>query len=141
MRRRGRPPVGPALVDRLDGSPQAKTRLRVILQVLGGERTVPEACAQLGIERSRFHELREAVLQEALAALEPRLRGRPPRQASPEEAQVAALEDQVQELKVDLRAAQVREELALVMPHVVHKPQSTPHARGGEKGGPRNAAP
>jgi len=139
MRRRGRPPVGPALVDRLDGSPQAKTRLRVILQVLRGEATVPEACAELGIERSRFHELRETVLQEALAALEPRPRGRPPRQASPEEAQVAALEDQVQELKVDLRAAQVREELALILPHVVHKPETAPTASGEKKGAKHDA--
>jgi len=71
------------LVERLDGSERAKTRLRVILETLSGQRTIPDACEELGIQETMFHRVRSEVLQTALDRLEPRPLGRPPRQVSP----------------------------------------------------------
>ena len=110
------------MVDQIDGSGQAKRKLRVILQTLAGEKNVPEACAELGVTRSRFHALRQEFLLDAVASLEPRHRGRPARQVSPEQARVEELERQNQTLAIELRAAQVREELAAVMPHLFKNP-------------------
>jgi succinate dehydrogenase/fumarate reductase flavoprotein subunit len=89
------------------------------LQTVAGEKSVVDACTQLNVSEARFHELRSEVLQAAIAQLEARPKGRPPQQLSAEEARIAQLEKQVTELKVDLRATQIREELALLMPHVL----------------------
>ena len=113
---RGRKPLGPKLVEGLQGSAQAKERLRIVLQTMAGQLSVAQACAQLGIGPARLHELRAEVLQAALDRLEPRPSGRP----RPEPAgDVAALEEEIRELRIDLKAAQVREEIALAMPHLL----------------------
>lgn len=115
---RGRPPLGAEIVEHLTGSPQAKQRLAVILRALTGEITIPQACQELGVGESRFHELRNEVLQHALEDMEAKPRGRPP--SPQEDARVADLQRQIQALKIDLRAAQIREELATMLPHVLH---------------------
>jgi hypothetical protein len=117
---RGRPPLGTELVGKLEGSALAKERLKVFLQTLAGELTVVQACEQLQIGEARFHELRNEWLQSACSALEPKPAGRPRTPEPSEEAQhVATLQRQLQELKIDLRAAQIREQIALVMPEVM----------------------
>ena len=113
---RGRKPTGPTAVERLAGSREAKERLRVVLETLAGRCRVGEACARLGISEPRFEQLRAQVLQAGLDRLEPRDVGRPPRPAV--DAQVRALEARVAELEIELRAAQVREEIALALPAV-----------------------
>jgi transposase-like protein len=110
--------LGAELVQHLAGSAQAKQRLSVVLQTLAGERTVAQACAELGIGESRFHALRNQVLQQTLDALEPKPLGRPT--AAPEDARLARLQQEIRSLTVDLRAAQVREELAMMLPRVLH---------------------
>jgi len=117
--RRGRKPLGPKLVDRLDASADAKRRLRLILETIAGARAVPEACDALGVTEARFHELREQALAGALQSLEPKPLGRPPKRPSPEDPRLAELEAEVRELRLEVRAAQVREEIAAVMPHVL----------------------
>lgn len=116
---RGRPPLGPGLADRVEGSAPAKERLKIILATIAGQVTVAEACEKLGVNEARFHELRTEWLQASVALLEPKPLGRPATQVSPEVTEIASLKLQVQELKIDLRAAQIREELALLMPHVL----------------------
>jgi hypothetical protein len=118
---RGRPPELAANIVRLHGSKGARQRLEWMLQTLAGRRSIPEATRHLGIGRSRLCLLRQKALQAALAALEPQARGRPPTQRTPQERQIAELQRQVQALKIDLRAAQIREQLALLMPHVLHR--------------------
>ena len=132
---RGRPPEGPKLVERLDGSPEAKQRLQVILQTLTGEKTVEAACAELQIGEAAFHKLRQRTLQDAVTSLEPRPAGRPPQPVSPEAEQVTELQRQMRELKIDLRASQLRTEIALTMPHLLlrndpaaSKKKTTPQA-------------
>ena len=137
---RGRPPLGAEIVDRLEGSPQAKQRLRVVLRTLAGEITIPQACAELGIGESRFHEMRNEILQHTLGDLEPKPVGRPPQALSPQETLVAQLQQQVQALKVDLRAAQIRQELTLALPRLSGPQQDLP-AGGGKKERRRRRGP
>jgi transposase-like protein len=105
---RGRPPLGPELAERVEVSAPAQERLKVILATIAGQMSVAAACEKLGISEARFHELRQECLRAAAAALEPKPLGRPTAQVSPEATEIAALKQQVQELKVDLRAAQIR---------------------------------
>jgi len=134
---RGRPPSGPALVDRLEGSPQAKTRLRIILETVSGVCSIPAACAALGLSEAAFYRLRERTLTEAVAGLEPRPAGRPSLKASPEAEQVQALTREVARLEMDLHAARVREEIALTMPHLLARRRS-PRAAGPKRGEPHH---
>ena len=116
---RGRPANSSTIVAHLTGSAQSRQRLNLMLQTLKGQVPIPQAAAKLGVGRSRFCLQRQEMLQAALESLEPKPRGRPPAQISPQERQIADLQQQVQTLKIDLRAAEIREELALLMPHVL----------------------
>ncbi len=116
----GRPPLGPALVETLDGPEEAKRRLRAILEVLSREKSVETACAELGIERARFYQLERAALLAALGGLEPKPPGRPPRPAPSEaELEVERLRERLAQAKFDALAATVREEVATAMPYVL----------------------
>jgi hypothetical protein len=131
---RGRPPLGAELVRQLDGSAQARRRLEVIVLTLSGELAVPEACRILALGSTRFHRMRRQALQQTLEALEPRPRGRPAARPGPQDERIYELEQQVQSLMIDLRAAQIREELALALPHLLRR---TPAAAASKK----NAGP
>ena len=125
---RGRPPLGAKHVERLDGTSSAKQRLATILRTLSGELTVEEACSELDISPAHFHRLREETLQQALASLEPGKPGRPAEEPDAGVDRVRELEDQVRELSVELRASQIREEIAILMPHL-----RTPSPVGSKK--------
>ncbi|HEV3085264.1 MAG TPA: hypothetical protein VGY66_36250 [Gemmataceae bacterium] len=112
---RGRRPAGPEYVDKLDGSSPSKKRLRVILETMTGHCTVQEACAQLGLGEVRFNQLRQEALQGALATLEPKPAGRP-RTTTPEEERIQTLQQSLADKDLELREAQVREEIALALP-------------------------
>jgi hypothetical protein len=127
MTRRGRKPTGSKLVQRLAGSQHAKTRLKIILETLAGKLTIPDACEELGIQETMFHRLRAEVLQTALDRLEPRPRGRPPRVVSPEDQRVVDLQAENRQLQIELRAAEIRRELAEHLPRLA-KPTAD-HAR------------
>jgi len=124
--RRGRPPKGSGLVDKLEGSEHARERLRLILDTLAGKLGVEEACAQLGIGSARFHELRNEVLQVGLSSLEPGQAGRPSKRNEEESSELAALRKENLELRVDLQASRLREEIAIAMPHLLKKDSAAP---------------
>lgn len=94
----------------------ARERLRRIVETLAGRASIADVCAELDLGESRFHQLRSDALQAALSSLEPRPAGRPPQTTSPVDARVAALEDELRELKWELQACQIRLELADVLP-------------------------
>lgn len=125
MKRRGRPGLGARHAHGSEGSEHAKLRAELILRVLAGEITVTEAAASLGVSEAHFHRLRERAIEGAIEALEPRPAGRPAAEVDPRDARIAELELLLHERNVDLRAAQLREEIALVMPHLLVR-------RGGE---------
>jgi hypothetical protein len=101
-------------VDRLEeGSPVAKTRLRVILANLAGQISVADACAELGVNESWFFELKRESLNRWAATMEPGTPGRhPSAEQSPEHQQIAELEGRVRQLELKLKGAELREELA-----------------------------
>jgi hypothetical protein len=122
---RGRYPSGPEFVDKLDGSAQAKGRLKALLETLAGSCRVGQACDRLGLSEPRFDQIRIAALQAALAALEPQPAGRRPRQALADADEVQGLRDRVAQLEGELQAALVRAEIAVALPRV--------HAGAGKK--------
>lgn len=123
---RGRPPLGPRLVEGLVGPEDLKERARVILETVAGERTVAEACRRLGVEESQFHALRREALQALLEGLSPKPRGRPPTEPQGLSERVAQLEEENRRMRLELRLAQVRAEVALVMPHLLDRPPGDP---------------
>lgn len=134
----GRPPKGPGLVDGLDGSEGAKRKLRVILETLAGERTVEQACEALGMGPAAFYKLRERTLRDAVSSLEPRRRGRPKKEKSPEEQRIEELERKLFDAEFELQAARIREEIAAVMPHLLLDKDGNPRRKAGEKRGKRH---
>ena len=115
---RGRPAKGTKMVEDLEGSGDAKKRLRVVLETVSGEKDVSAACDELGIGKSAFFDLRSRVLQATLENLEPRSAGRPRREVPEEQAEIEKLKKENQELLTELKIAHVREEIMLAMPEV-----------------------
>jgi len=116
---RGRLPVGPELAERVAGSDEARRRARVILQTMTGELRVQEACALLDISEQRFEAIRAEAITGAVASLEPKPVGRPPRPVESADAtEVARLREHIAELEAELHAAAVRLELAQALPRV-----------------------
>jgi transposase-like protein len=121
----GRPPKGPKLVDTLDADPDVKTKLRLILETISGQRTVEDAAATLGVSPAYFHELRTRALEGAAQSLEPQPIGRPAQATADDTATTRELENRLKHMEVELEAARIREELALVMPHVLTSQKKT----------------
>lgn len=118
----GRPPKGSELVERFEGSAEAKGRLKAIIDAMTGATTVAEACARLGVGESRFYQIRDEMLEGALASLEPGMAGRPRKEEPEEEKRLAEMTRRIKRLELELEAAHVRTELALTMPEVLCLP-------------------
>lgn len=114
---RGRWPDGLEYLDKLQGSIQSKERLKGILETMLGQTRALDVRIELGISETRFHQLREAALQAALTAIEPRPAGRPSRAAAAQAEQISMLQQRVRDLEQALLEAEVREEIALILPH------------------------
>jgi hypothetical protein len=113
----GRKPVGPALAERVwSASEPARTRLKVLLETITGDKTMEQACRALSIQKTQLFKLRTRVLEAAAAALEPQPIGRPPQAVSPEAARITELEEEINQLTVELEASRVRVELAQALP-------------------------
>ena len=127
-----RPTSGAGLMEPLPGTAEAKARLAAILATMSGEQSIPEVCGELGICEARFHALRKDFLAGALGLLEKRPAGRKPASENAPEAsaaRLAELEDEVDNLRVELEAARIRTEIAMVMPHLLKK-HAEPAAAG-----------
>ena len=133
---KGRPSLGPALADRVEGSDQAKERLKLILQTIAGEISIVEACNQLGLSETRFHELRQQWMQDACAALEPKPAGRPRETTIEEEVELLRLHRENKNLTLQLRAAQIREQIGVAMPHLLKPRSETPDAEKSKPAAP-----
>jgi hypothetical protein len=120
---RGRHPTGADLADAIEGSKQARQRLKAMLETITGQKRISKACEELGIGEAQFHKLRHRMIAGAVAALEPSAPGRPMSAKTETDERIAALKDEMQQLRIELRAAQIREEVALLMPHLVKPPK------------------
>jgi hypothetical protein len=86
---------------------------------VSGHKTIPQACAELGIGEAMLHRIRAEAMAAALLALEPKPMGRPRAMTTASSSATAALEQENQDLKIALRAAEVRAEIAGSMPHLL----------------------
>lgn len=113
----GRKPLTTGHVDHLCGSTHAKDRMRIFLETLRGTLTIPEACQLLDLKEAQFHHARHVWMQESLELLEPRRAGRPPKQVDPDELtrRCAELETEMEQLRAQAKAAQVREEISRIL--------------------------
>jgi hypothetical protein len=119
-------PEGPRIADRIEGPEEAKRRLKVILETISGERTIEDAAREIGVGAARFHELRLEAMRGAVAALEPRAAGRPRSEVDQPDPRVAELEAEIRELTLEVKAAHVREQIALTMPHLLEEAYEAP---------------
>jgi len=118
-RKRGRPPKGRALIEKLAGSAQAREKLELIVGTMTGELTVEEACAKLGVSAARFHQVRDEGLGGAMENLEPKPVGRPRVEETEEARRIRELQARVDRLELELHAADVRTMIALTMPNLL----------------------
>ena len=118
----GRPPLGPELVDKLEMTEETKLRLKAILETIAGTKTVEQACAQLGVSESRFHELKATAIASAAMGLEPAPRGRPRKAEDSAQGEVEALKVRVKELEHELIFSKTRTVLAAAFPHLIRDP-------------------
>ncbi len=75
--------------------------MKVILEALGGQRSVASACKELGVGPTQYANLRDQMLQGALDAMTPKPVGRPRLAARRTQAEVDELEDQLIDLAGD----------------------------------------
>jgi len=87
----------------LEGSKAAKRLASVVLEVLSGLRTPPEACAAVGISLQRYYTLETRAIQGLIVALEPRPRGG--RRGPKPETQIAKLNEERARLERELQRA------------------------------------
>ena len=114
-----RPPLGPALIDKLEGSTDAKRRARLVVETLAGLVSVEDAAQQLDVSPQRFHVLRDDLLSSMIAQAEPKPVGRPPSTPSEDERLEQARQEgaaaeraKVQsEWAIATRAGELREQL------------------------------
>jgi len=88
---------------------------------MSGTRSVADVCAELGIGRAYFQELRAKALEGALAALAPQDPGRRPRTEAVPVEELAALREQKAQLEEELATMMVRVELAMAMPRILRR--------------------
>lgn len=138
---RGRPPKGASLVEELSCSELARERLRVVLETLSGTMTIEAACAALDVGPSRFHAMRTRFLAEAAELLEPRSPGpaKVPEATESARLEVDRLKREVDDLRLQLMAAHLREELALAMP--ARKASKSSKPTGSAAAGTAGAGP
>lgn len=112
-----RPPTGSALVQRLEGSDEAKRKTQIILDTISGTLAIDDAAAQLGINRAYVFVLRDQILLGAIAAAEPRKPGPKPASATSTDSQDAAQADakRAKDAEIALELERSRQELALVL--------------------------
>ena len=122
----GRPNKGAEHVDRCDGSQQALLRAKCIQQTINGELSVNAACAEMGVSRFHFRDLRERFLQGGVDALEPRPPGRPRKRDAEQDAREVELQARIKELERQLVIARAQAELAAV----VQKKQQAKRGKG-----------
>lgn len=114
---------GAGLVDRLDGSEQAKAWLRAIVQTLAGELTVGDAARSLHCNEAYFYRVRGRGLQTMLADLEPKRPGKRPTEPDPQAERIEQLEEELRRAKGALEAASARVTLALGVPQSTRRPK------------------
>ena len=110
---------------------EGEHRAQVLLAVLAGQQSVADAATALGLSEPRVYQLRDKAQAALAAACEPGQPGRPAKDVlSPDAVRVRELEEANAELQFELEAQQLRQEIALILPHVLEvDPRPPPPAK------------
>jgi hypothetical protein len=114
----GRHAIGPEIAEKLEGSEQARTRMRVVLETIAGKKRVLDACKELGICEQRFETIRQEAIQAGVTELELGQAGRPRKSSTEADQQIALLNKQIAELQAQLQATTIRAEMATTLPRL-----------------------
>lgn len=101
---------------KLAGSPEARRRAQVVLEVLAGSLTPHQGAESLGISAPKYYVVESRALDGLIAGCEPRRKGRT--EAPERELDRLRREQEVEDLRMKLEVAYVREEIMLGMPQV-----------------------
>lgn len=134
-----RPNKGLGHVDGLQGDPESKYRLKVVLATLTGEMLVDEAYEELEVGPTQFANLRKQTLQAALDGLQPKPVGRPRRASMRTDEEVEAMETHIAELERELTLLRSRLEL-MILP-LLKDPSGSKSRRRRQPPGQRAGAP
>lgn len=113
-------------VKKVEVGKEAKQRAAMLLDVLAGVRTPPQAAEALGISLMRYYQWEDRAMQAFLAACEPRPRGR----QSNAETQLHALTKEHERLKRELARQQA---LARLTQRAVGVPPPAPMKSTGKR--------
>jgi transposase-like protein len=102
-----------------EGSTVARKRAVLLLRNIAGELTMAEVARELGVAEAMAYRYREQLLDSAIEGLEPKAVGRPAKEQP--DGKIEELEGHVKELKRELLAAEIREELRSVVPGIGQK--------------------
>jgi hypothetical protein len=102
-----------------EGSTVARKRAELLLRNLSGELTMGEVARELGVAEAMAYRYRDQLLDGAIEGLEPKAVGRPAKERP--DGRIEELEGQVKELKRELLASEIREELRNVVPGIGRK--------------------
>lgn len=137
-----RPNKGVAHVDAMKGNRQAKHRVAVILQALCDQKSVADACAELGIGPTQFANLRTRMLQGAVDAMEPQPIGRPRLDPQPADEDLDELEQEIFDLEQENTMLQAKLEVqAALRAARASKSQSSSKPPPQRPRGPRRRVP
>ncbi len=131
----GRPTSGPDLVDGLEGSQEAKRKMKIFLQTLEGTRTIGEASELLEINEAMVHRLRGRAMEAAIRDLEAKPIGRPRRlgggadRVAELQGEIAKLRSEKAALERKLQGVELKDRLLTAIPGLQGK------VRGGSKKG------
>ena len=100
------------LVERIEASPQARERTKVILLTLARHWSVQDGCERLGVGRTRFQDLRRRMLCGATRALEEGAAGRPRQLEDRESHEMRALRGHIAELERALHRSEAELDIA-----------------------------
>lgn len=126
----GRKTGGSEHAKKYGGSEEAKKRLELVLKTLSGEMSIPRACEMLGIGEAMFHRLRDRAVVAMGGALERRKTGRKKAPEKVPDEEKESLRRENLRLKMQIRGAQIREKMAILMPEVLKRAEDAQKKTG-----------
>jgi len=116
-------------------------RYRVVELARKGETTIRELCRMFGVSRQTLYRAMEVADRAAMAALEPKPRGRKPR--TPSEVRTTELENEKEDLAKELKRWQQKYEVAkaiLDLQRRAERGERLPGEKGGKTSSPRRGS-
>jgi hypothetical protein len=119
---RGRHAIGPEeYFDRIPGTPEARQRARLSIEAMFGLKRVQDVCRELGICSQRLDQIRWDVAVGCVSGAELGHAGRPRKEESAADAEIARLKAELAETTAKLQAALARADLAEGLPRLAGK--------------------